>query len=319
MIREIWLTDKDNVEKFDFQNFGTFFFTSPTSLGIYRNKSFLIVNNQRIEVEDVPSFKNITATIMIKASNKELESKYSLLRDFISKHIKNGFRLYIKTEENKNARYINCAIDSLDKTEKTTANTMLVPINILPKSLWLGDVSGVSVVKAVNQTGLFQFTEKTIRDKQVFSASFTQRDLIDIYGNAYYSIAFGSGAISQIFIFNGGEETTPLVIRIYGQATNPYVFLKDLKTGEVLQSVGFHDLEIESGSYLEINSNPDGAYIEIVNETTNERRDVEAYANENTKVYMDLPVGSYLIETTDESEANAVQTRVFFTNQYKGA
>ena len=49
--------------------------------------------------------KNITATIMIKASNKELESKYSLLRDFISKHIKNGFRLYINVGKVKYLRY----------------------------------------------------------------------------------------------------------------------------------------------------------------------------------------------------------------------
>ena len=32
-----------------------------------------------------------------------------------------------------------------------------------------------------------------------------------------------------------------------------------------------------------------------------------------------IPVGSYVIEATDDVPTNIVQTRVYFTNQYKGA
>ena len=190
MIRKIWITDKENNEIFDFSSFGDFMFTSPTSLGIYRVKNFLVVNNQQIEVEDMPSFKNITGTIIIKGLNSELESKYAQLRDFISKYIKTGFRLYLKTQENVSARYINCAIDSLDKTEKSTANTMLIPINIIPKSLWLGDVEGASITQSAYVDGVFKFVDN---GKIGYGARFIKRPLTDEYGNEIYSIAFSSG------------------------------------------------------------------------------------------------------------------------------
>lgn len=316
MIREIWLTDAENKDRFNFSSFGDFIFTSPTNLGIYRNKNFLVVNNQQIEVEDIPSFKNITGTIIIKGLNSELETKYAQLRDFISKHIKTGFRLYLKVRENVSARYINCAIDSLDKTEKSTANTMLIPINIIPKSLWLGDVEGTSITQSANINGIFRFAEQNNGE---YGARFIERPLNDEYGNTIYSIAFASGSISQAFIFNSGEETTPLIIRVYGKAVNPYIKLKDYNTGEILQSVKFNNLTVADDSYLEINSEPDRTYIEVVNITTGNRTDVESYVDESTNIYMNLPIGSYIIEASDDISSNVVQTRVFFTNQYKGA
>lgn len=316
MIREIWLTDAENKEMFKFSSFGDFIFTSPTSLGVYRSKNFLIVNNQQIEVEDIPSFKNITGTIIIKGLNSELETKYAQLRDFISKYIKTGFRLYLKVRENVSARYINCAIDSLDKTEKSTANTMLIPINIIPKSLWLGDVEGTSITQSVYVDGIFRFAEQNNGE---YGARFIERPLNDEYSNTIYSIAFSSGSISQSFIFNSGEETTPLIIRVYGKAVNPYIKLKDYNTGEILQSVKFNNLTVADDSYLEINSEPDRTYIEVVNITTGNRTDVESYVDESTNIYMNLPVGSYVIEASDDVENNVLQTRVFFTNQYKGA
>lgn len=314
MQRQIWLTDKDNNERFDFSAFGDIIFTTPTSLGIYRQKSYLIVNNQRITVEDLPSFKTITGTIIIRGLYSELEGKYALLRDFVSKHMKNGFRLYIKTQEDKPARYINCDIDTLDKTEKVTG-TIIVPINILPKSLWLGDVSGASVEQQVAVTGMFRFSEG-----QNHTAKFIKRDsLTDEYNNTVYSIAFSVGVTSQAFIFNGGEETTPLRIRVYGPAVNPHIKLKDFTTGAVLQDVKFSNLTIDGDYFIEINSNPENAYIELVNKNTNEKSDIENYADQDTNVFMNLPVGSYIIEANDDNPTNVVKTRVYFTNQYKGA
>lgn len=310
MQRQIWLTDKDNIERFDFSAFGDIVFTLPTSLGIYRQKNFLIVNNQRITVQDVPSFKTITGTIIIRGLYSELESKYSRLRDFISKHIKNGFRFYLKTEENKPARYITCDIDTLDKTEKV-AGTIVAPISILPKSLWLGDVSGTSIAQQVSVNNIFAFAD---------TVKFVERpDMVDEYGKTYYSAAFSDSATSEAFVFNGGEETTPLLIRVYGEATNPYIRLKDFETGQVLQSVKFNNLIINSDSYLEINSNPEFAYIEVVNKITGERYNVENFADQETTIFMNLPVGRFVIETSDEVASNVVDTRVFFTNQYKGA
>lgn len=316
MQRQIWLTDKDNQERFDFSAFGSFIFTSPTSLGIYREKGFLVVGNQRIETSDLPTFQSITGTILIKGKYSELEQKYAQFRDFISKHIKNGFRLYVKTQENVGARYVNCSIESIDKTEKTTANTMSVPITILPKSLWLGDVEGASIQKVVSAVGTFKFEQQ---DNGTYGVRFKQREYVDEYGKTYYSATLGGGNFSEAYLYNGGEETTPLIIRIYGQATNPFIALKDYESGQVVQSVKFEDLIVPDGYYLEINSNPEDSYIELVNETTGERYDVEDYASHNTTVFMKLPVGNYILETSDDVADNMVSTRVFFANQYKGA
>lgn len=310
MIRKIWLTNSANTDKFEFTDFGDFIFSVPTSLGIYRDKDYLIINNQRIKITDVPQYKDITGTIIIKGANKDLEAKYARLRDFVSKHNNSGFRLYVKTQENKAERYVKCAITSLDKSEKSTANTMLIPITLQPQSLWLGDVSGVSVAQSEDVAGMFKFIDG--------SASFIERDFNDEFGNKYYSIAFSQSAISQAIVFNSGEETTPLLIRVYGEAVNPHIKLQDFNTGEVLQDVKFNNLTIPKGSYLEIDSNPESALIELV-DADGVRTDVEEYAQQDTTIFMNLPVGNFVIEVNDEIVNNAVTTRVFFTNQYKGA
>lgn len=319
MIREIWLTDINNEERFTFNNFGDYTFTSPTSLGVYRSKEFLAVNNQQIEISSLPAFKNITGTIIIKGANKDLEAKYAVLRDFISKHNKKGFRFYVKTQESREARYIKCAIDSLDKTEKATANTMLVPINIIPKTQWLGEVVGVSVVQSVDVEDIFTFKAQEINGNTIYSAKFAEREFTDEYGRTYYSIAFASGDISSTTINNDGEETTPLIIRVQGEAVNPYIALKEAQTGEVLQEVKFNNLTVPNGSYLEINSDPETTYIELVNEQTGERYDVEDFADEETSVYLNLPVGQFVIEASDDIAENVVQTRVLAEQRFGGA
>lgn len=315
-MRKIWLTNHDNSDIFNFENFGNYTFMAPTSLGIYREKSFIQVNSQQVTTYDNPRFERINGTILIKGANKELETLYARLRDFISKYNAGGFRLYVQAENGLTARYINCEIESLDKTEKTSANTMSVPITLIPKSLWLGDVSGASVVQKEYSTGMFRFSQ---RANGTYSARFEARELTTEYGNKMYSVTFGMGEISQTKLFNSGEETSPLIIRVYGETVNPFIKLKDKNTGEILQSVKFNNLTVANGTYLEINSMPESAYIEVVNIESGERIDVENYADEETTIFMTIPVGSYVIEATDDVPTNIVQTRVYFTNQYKGA
>lgn len=315
-MRKIWLTNYDNTETFNFDNFGNYSFTAPNKFGIYRNKSFLQVNSKRITTFDSPKFEPITGMIIIKGANKELEALYNNLRDFISKHNKKGFRLYVQAEEGFTARYIDCEIDSLDKSEKTSANTMAVPIVLMPKSLWLGDVSGASIVQKDYSQGVFRFS---LNKNNLYSARFIEREMNTEFGKKVYSITFGTGDISRTILFNGGEEVSPLIIRVYGDAVNPYIKLKDKATGEVLQSVKFNNLTIAEGYYLEINSNPESAFVEVVNSETGERWDAENYASEETNIFMTIPVGDCIIEATDDVPSNIVQTRVYFTNQYKGA
>lgn len=320
MQRKIWLTNKDNTDtlEFDSNAFGSMIFTAPTKFGIYREKDYITVNNQRITIKDEPVFEKITGIIIIRGLYSELEAKYSILRDFISKYIKEGFRLYVQTQENVQARYINCDIESLDKSEKTSG-AISVPITIQPKTLWLGDVSGASISQAISVEGQFKFTEQTIGGNTVYATKFALRSFDDEYGNDVYSIALASSQVSTAFIFNSGEETTPLLIRIYGPATNPYIKLKDYESGEVVQSVKFTGLTITSDYYIEINSNPENNYIERVKISDNERSDVEDFADQDKTIFITLPTGRYNIETSDDVVAHTLDTRIFFTNQYKGA
>ena len=322
MLREIWLTNKDGTDIFRFENFGTFTFTSPTSFGIYRSKEFLKIGNQCVEIEDLPQFKNITGTIIIKSANAELESKYNQLRDFIAKYTKTGFRLYVKTTET-NERYIECSIDSLDKAEKTSANTMEVGLNILPKSLWLTDVEAVAVQVRTSVANPFKFA-RNINVSGLYSVIFDYDSDLEIYATA-----FEGAGVSQAEISNVGEEETPLLIRIYGKAVNPLVKLKDKTTGEVVQSVSFNNYTINTGYYVEINSNPESTYIELVNEETGARTDIEELVDQDSTIYMTLPVGNFVIEVVEmgqnttindlqERKERTMQTRVFYRNQFKG-
>lgn len=312
MIRKIWLTDKDNINKFDFSDFGNFIFTAPTNLGIYREQEFLMINTQRILVNDVPKYNDITGVVLIKSANKDLEKKYAELRDFISKNIKKGFRLYVQTQKEVQARYINCNIRSLDKSEKSTANTMLIPIIISPQSLWLGDVSGVTTVQNILVEGIFQFTQKD-ENGGIYAVQFKERE------NSLYSIAFSSGQISQVILANNGEESSALKIRIEGEAVNPLIRLINSETNDTIQSVKFNNLIVPENYSLEINSDPLNTYIELINNATNERIDVEQYADENSNIYLNIPVGSYTIQASDDTETNIVQTKILFSEQYKGA
>ena len=322
MLREIWITNKDGTDIFKFENFGTFTFTSPTSFGIYRKKEFLKVGNQCVEIEDLPQFKNITGTIIIKSANAELENKYNQLRDFVAKYTKTGFRLYVKTTET-NERYIECSIDSLDKAEKRSANTMEVGLNILPKSLWLTDANTVAVQVRSSVANPFKFA-RNINVSGLYAVMF---DYNSDLGN--YAVGFEGGNIQMAEISNVGEEETPLLIRIYGKAVNPLVKLKDKRTGAVIQSVSFNNYTVSTGYYLEINSNPESTYIELVNEETGARTDVEDLVDQDTTIYMTLPVGDFVIEVVEmgqntsiddigERKERTMQTRVFYRNQFKG-
>lgn len=321
MQRLIWLTNKDNSEKYEFSNFGKVIFTLPTNLGIYRNMEYLTISNQRINIHNEPSFNTITGTIIIRGLYSELEYEYDKLKNFVSKNIKTGFRLYVKVAENISEKYIHCDIEILDKSEKTSG-TIVIPISIQPKSLWLGDVAGATIKQNVKLNGLFRFSENTIGQKKIYSTKFIRRENLIYTLNGVirnvYSITFENSIKSQAFIYNSGEEETPLLIRVYGPANNPLVELKEFETGNLLQSVKFNNLNIPKGFYVEINSNPEESCILLIDSSNGDKIDVEDYASQNTTVYMKLPIGRYVIEASDDNTANTLDTRIFFTNQFKG-
>lgn len=314
--RHAKITNFNNTAGIELNDFDGYLMTSPTGFGIYRVVEYITVGNQRMTVDNRPQFNKITFNIDIFGTREEMEQKYAKLRNFISKNLKQGFRLYYKPLDE--SRYIYCDITIVDKTEKALGY-LPIKLEIQPKSLWLSDVQKNSVQQAVTGGNLFVFEERTINDQTYYSASF---DLIeglkDEYDRNIYAINFASDALNQVTLYNAGEETTPLIIRIYGTAVNPLIRLYKYGSNIASQIIEFNDLTILDGYYLEINSNPESNYIELVNEATGERFDREDYVRLDTNVYMNLPQGNWNIIVTDESGENEAFTNIFYTNQYYG-
>lgn len=318
--RQFTLTNEARTESFDLNDFNGFLATSPTGLGVYRTSEYIVIGNQRVQTNNRQTFQKITINIIILGSRSTWESKYATLRNFISRNLKGGFRLYYTPQET--TRYIKCDIVMADKTEKDRAN-LPIKLEIQPLSLWLDDVQVESVRKEITGENLFEFKPNdNLTDKygrHFYSASFEQvEDLTDDYGRDVYAISFGSIA-SQITILNNtGTETTPLLIRIYGRAINPFITLKRAGSSLVEQQVSFSGLTIESGYYLEINSEATDTHIELVNIATGERFDRESFADIDSNIYMELPMGKWEIEITEESGENECYAQIFFANQNYG-
>lgn len=310
------ITDVNNTEGIDLNDFDGYLMTSPTGFGIYRTGEYIEVGNQRISTDNKPAFRKITFNIDIFGKRSEMESKYAVLRDFISRHIKKGFRLYYQAYDEM--RYIKCDINIADKTQKESAY-LPVRLEIQPKSLWLIDVKKVSVEQVAQGGNIFKFKQRQVNGETVYSAKFELKpDLYDEYGRLFYATAFYTGASSQAILYNRGAETTPLIIRIYGECTNPIVRLYKQDTNIVSQVITFDNLTIGTNYYLEINSDPENNYIELVNNLTGERFNAEQYANIESNMYMNLPQGNWVIDVADETGFNKCYTDIFYSNQYYG-
>lgn len=311
--RNMAITNENGTEVFDLNEFGNYIMTSPTGLGIYRASEYIVVGNQRVRADNKATFQKITFNVLIMGERNDWENKYAQFRDFISRNIKNGFRLYYTPFEE--TRYIKCDINIVDKTEKDRAN-LPIKIEVQPLSLWLSDVVKESIQQESDDFNMFIFAEN---DYDEYSAVFDEvDDLEDDYERQVYAISFGASASQTATIVNSGFEPTPLNIRIYGVAVNPYVALKRYDNGEVVQSVKFSDLTIPDGYYLEINADATDTHIELVNISTGERFDKEDYADIDTNMYLTLPVGRFNITITDEGTDNKCFAEILYANQYYG-
>lgn len=318
--RQFTITNEARTESVVLNDFNGFLATSPTGLGIYRTSEYITIGNQRAKTNNRQLFQKITLNVMILGERSTWETKYANLRDFISRNLKNGFRLYYTPQEQ--TRYIKCDILIADKTEKDRAN-LPIKLEIQPLSLWLDDVQVESVRKEITGENLFEFNENEDLtddyDRPWYSANFEQiEDLTDDYTRDIYAISFGSIASQSAVLNNTGTENTPLVIRIYGRAINPYITLRKYGKDLVEQTVSFNGLTIESGYYLEISSEPTDTHIELVDMETGERFDRESYADIDSNIYMELPTGMWNIEVTEESGEEECYTQIFFANQNYG-
>lgn len=323
--RQFVLTDIDNLQRIDLNDFNGYLATAPSGLGIYRVAEYITVGNQRVQTNNRSAFQKITLVVQILGARSTWEQKYATLRDFISVNLKKGFRLYYITETG--TRYIKCDINMADKTEKDYAN-LPIKLEIQPNSLWLADVQATSVQQTIASGNLFEFSEKEINEyyaqfvlidglREEYPHPYTDVD-VEEAPHPYYATMFGTGALQYADLVNVGGEETPLLIRLFGRAVNPYITLKDKTTGEVVQAVKFNDLIVPEGYYLELNSSADDTHIHLVNQQTGEHFDREAWADLDTNVYIYLPQGMYTIEVSDESETNTCYATIKFANQYYG-
>lgn len=311
--RHLTITNEAQTERIDLNDFDGYLMTSPTGFGIYRTSEYITIGNQRVQTNNRQTFQKITFTVTILGERNDWEVKYADLRDFISRNIKSGFRLYYTPHED--TRYIKCDINIVDKTEKDRAN-LPIKFEVQPLTLWLTDEQKDSVQQDTEDDNLFAFTENSYDE---YSADFELvQDLEDDYERPVYAISFGAFSLQVATLLNSGTETTPLKIKIYGEAINPYITLKQYGRNNVVQSVKFNNLTIPDGYYLEIDADPISTHIELVNNETGERFDRSDYADIETNMYLTLPVGRYNLEVTDESGTNKCYAEVFYANQYYG-
>lgn len=311
--RHLTITNEAQTERIDLNDFDGYLMTSPTGFGIYRTSEYITIGNQRVQTNNRQTFQKITFTVTILGERNDWEVKYANLRDFISRNIKSGFRLYYTPHED--TRYIKCDINIVDKTEKDRAN-LPIKFEVQPLTLWLTDEQKDSVQQDTEDDNLFAFTENSYDE---YSADFELvEDLEDDYERPVYAISFGAFSLQVATLINSGTETTPLKIKIYGEAINPYITLKQYGRNNVVQSVKFNNLTIPDGYYLEIDADPISTHIELVNNETGERFDRSDYADIETNMYLTLPVGRYNLEVTDESGTNKCYAEVFYANQYYG-
>lgn len=317
--RQFTLTNEARTESVVLNDFNGFLATSPTGLGVYRTSEYIVVGNQRIQTNNRQTFQKITINVMILGERSTWETKYATLRNFISRNLKGGFRLYYTPQET--TRYIKCDITMADKTEKDRAN-LPIKLEIQPLSLWLDDVQVESVRKEITGENLFEFKLNDNLtddyDRDWYSAKFEEIEELTIEGRDVYAISFGSIASQSTILNNTGAETTPLLIRIFGRAINPFITLKRAESDLAEQQVSFSGLTIESGYYLEINSEATDTHIELVNIATGERFDRESFADIDSNIYMELPMGKWEIEITEESGENECYAQIFFANQNYG-
>lgn len=311
--RQVTITNANNTDRIELNDFDGYLMTSPTGFGIYRNSEYIVIGNQRLRTINTPTFQKITFNVLMRGARSTWEVKYARLRDFISKYMKSGFRLYYTPHDE--TRYIRCDINVVDKTEKDR-NDLPVKLEIQPLSLWLMDVNKNTISSAIESDNLFQFDE---REFDEYTAQFNEvEDVEDEYERPYYSITFGAMATNTAMLYNAGEEETPLNIKVYGKVINPRINLKKASTGEIVQFVNFNNLTIDDGYYLEINSNPSSTYIEQVNIITGERFDREDFANIESNMYLQLPKGEWVLEVTNEFEGSRCYTEILYANQYYG-
>lgn len=310
MIRKIRLYGLDNGKTIDFSTFDKYIFTAPTGFGFKLNNEYMDVGYKRIRISQTKEYQSISGTIEVVGETRDdWERNYNELRDFCAKNKKTGIKLYYSALQNVE-RYIICDINEVGKTEKSKA---YLPINFVidTKTNWLEDkeIDTQLIKQDLNEKSL-GFYESDLTGDWKYSYGFFYNADLD-----YYSYKFEGNAVGEAVLINNGDDTTPLLITIFGECLNPTVLLLDVN-GNTLQSAKINTL-VDENQRLILNSDIDNLAVRLIT-ATGTIIDKTAYVDTDRTTYIELPVGTYTLRVLDESDT-PVNAKVKFSWQFLGA
>jgi len=310
MIRKIRLYGLDSGKTIDFSTFDKYIFTAPTGFGFKINNEYMDVGYKRIRISQIKEYQSISGTIEVVGETRDdWERNYNELRDFCAKNKKTGIKLFYSALPNKE-RYIICDINEVGKTEKSKA---YLPINFVidTKTNWLEDKEiDTQLVKEDITEKSIGFYESDLTGDWKYSYGFFYNADID-----YYSYRFEGNAIGQAELINNGDETTPLLVTIYGICQDPLVNLIDAN-GNIVQSAKINTA-VSEGERLIINSDIDNLAVRLIT-TTGTIIDKTGSVDTDRTTYIELPIGIYTLQVIDENET-PVNAKVKFSWQFLGA
>ncbi len=310
MIRKIRLYGLDNGKTIDFSTFDKYIFTAPTGFGFKVNNKYMDVGYKRIRISQTKEYQSISGTIEVVGETRDdWERNYNELRDFCAKNKKTGIKLFYSALQNVE-RYIICDINEVGKTEKSKA---YLPINFVidTKTNWLEDkeIDTQLIKQDLNEKSM-GFYETDLTGDWKYSYGFLYNADLD-----YYSYKFEGNAVGEAVLINNGDDTTPLLITIFGECNNPTVLLLDVN-GKTLQSAKINTL-VDENQRLIINSDIDNLAVKLIT-ATGTIIDKTSVVDTDRTTYIELPVGTYTLRVIDESDT-PVNAKVKFSWQFLGA
>lgn len=310
MIRKIRLYGLDNGKTIDFSDFSKYIFTAPTGFGFKVTNEYMDAGYKRIRINQTKEYQSISGTIEVVGETRDdWERNYNELRDFCAKNKKTGIKLFYSVLQN-NERYIICDINEVGKTEKAKS---YLPINFVidTKTNWLEDKEiDTQLVKQDIDEKSMGFYETDLEGDWKYSYGFLYNEDLD-----YYSYKFEGNAVGEAVLINNGDDTTPLLITIFGECLNPIISLIDVN-GNTLQTAKINTL-VDEGERLILNSDIDNLAVRLIT-ATGSIIDKTAYVDTDRTTYIELPIGTYTLRVIDESDT-PVNAKVKFSWQFLGA
>jgi len=265
------------------------FFNSPSGLGIDKNLTVVRLGNRNKITKREYEFPTIRGELLFYDSTNE--DKYDAYNEFVRFASFYPLRLFYytpgnnKTEEEADSIFISCEIDTINKSEVSHSDSMLhASVTFKTYSFWLSGKESILEVD-VSDADKGQFT---------FPLSFP--------------FAFGTDPLRDLKFNSKGTLNTPIMYRINGECTNPYIRFFDENGEEYAASKinGTYD-------FVEVNADAVNEYITL-------RRQGATIANPINM--QDLTIGNpdedEFFLTFLQAKPGVTKATVSFGNDFKG-